>query len=665
MAQRGVALLALASLLGVEASQVSPVQKVVQVIDAMASKVQSDLEQTSRTFDLFAKYCDDDATAKDYAIKDSLERIEQVQAVVGQSTAKISSLESTIEDLSGNIAQQQQDMQDGGALREKEHQQFLVSEKTMLAMTGDLSAALKALRQGGVAALTQLTAEKKDNLNKVVASLSQVVESSFVTHADFQKVRAFLQERDDADASLTGAQPEKEDGDGTLAVLGHMEQRSMDTIADMRNKEKEAAHSFLMLKQGSEATIQSLNEEMKDATAEKQSASETLAGAHKDLSGEQKALEEDRNSLTDLKTECQDKATQFETDSKDAKAELGALGKAKAILTQKFSFLQVSSSTKTVSANEGDDSRAQALRQIEQLGRKFHSTVLVTLAYRASESPFGKVRSMVENMIAKLQEQAAEEATQKAFCDKEMSMSQKSKQDKGEKLRKTSARIDKADSAVAKLTEGVQVLSSEIADIDTATAEATAIRGREKVEFLKVQQDYSESEEACSAAIAALREYYEGASFIQESAGSSEAGGSSIIGLLEVAESDFAAMLADARSGEGSAVDDFKKTMQEQRVAKATKNAEVKGKRSQLANLKTSLANYNSDKDGVSTELDAVNAYSDKLKPQCETQTASYGEIKAKRDAEIDGLKDALSTLSGDGLALVQTGHYLRRTHHA
>ena len=46
--------------------------------------------------------------------------------------------------------------------------------------------------------------------------------------------------------------------------------------------------------------------------------------------------------------------------------------------------------------------------------------------------------------------------------------------------------------------------------------------------------------------------------------------------------------------------------------------------------------------------------YLDKLKPQCETQVPTYEERKARREKEIDGLKEALAVLEGDALALVQ-----------
>merc|ERR1719261_37697 len=96
--------------------------------------------------------------------------------------------------------------------------------------------------------------------------------------------------------------------------------------------------------------------------------------------------------------------------------------------------------------------------------------------------------------------------------------------------------------------------------------------------------------------------------------------------------------------------------MQDSKMLKATKEMEIKGKESEVKALKTTISDNSEDKAGVSEELDAVLAYLDKLKPQCETKEPSYAEIKAKREAEIEGLKDALQTLAGDAPSLLQTG---------
>jgi len=67
------------------------------------------------------------------------------------------------------------------------------------------------------------------------------------------------------------------------------------------------------------------------------------------------------------------------------------------------------------------------------------------------------------------------------------------------------------------------------------------------------------------------------------------------------------------------------------------------------------LSNYKEDKTSLTGELDAVLAYLDKLKPQCETKVMSYAERKAKREAEIEGLKEALQVLSETALLQVKS----------
>jgi len=269
---------------------------------------------------------------------------------------------------------------------------------------------------------------------------------------------------------------------------------------------------------------------------------------------------------------------------------------------------------------------------------------------------------MIEDMIAKLLQEAAEEATQKAFCDKEIGESKAQQADKEGKLGKINARLGEAESNSAALSEEIAKLSKEVAENDAAMSKSTAQRNEEKTVFVKIEKDLSESEEACAAAISVLREYYEGASFVQVSSktnakatGKTEDGGG-IISVLEVAESDFANSLAEVRSVETRAVDEFDKMMQDSKMLKVTKEMEVKGKESEVKSLKTTISDNSEDKAGISDELDAVLAYLDKLKPQCETKVPSYEEIKAKREAEIQGLKEGLDILSGSGVpAFVQT----------
>merc|ERR1719281_244360 len=655
-------------------TKISPVQKVVQMIDEMAGKVQKELDATTADFEEYAKFCDDQAVEKDYAIKDGKESMEELDATITDTSAGIESAAAKIEDLSTKISDTESELGTATALRKKENEEFVKKEKELLETTRELEGATTAIKKS--LSLVQLRGGKvgqseREALNALVAGLGQLVEASFVKTEQRKHIQSFLEERADAEESFE-ARARTLDSNAIVDTLTEMTDEAEESLTTTRKREQEAAQAFALLKQSLEGETKGMKEELGESTQFKASSAEKLAAAQGDLAITTKSFEEDTAYLKDLKKDCQTRAREFEVTVKDNKAELTALGKAKAILLKKFALVQTHTQVRALSKARAhdEDPKSRALRSIELLGRKFHSTALVALAYRASADPFVKVRSMIEDMIAKLLQEAAEEATQKAFCDEEIGKSKKSQAEKEASLAKTQARIDKAESSVAKLTELVATLSKEVADIDAAVADATAVRTKEKSAFALAEKDFSESEEACAAAISVLREYYEGASLMQvhsEAAAkvTTKGDGSGILGLLEVAESDFAKLLAEARATEEAAATEFSKMLEDNKLNKATKEMDIKGKQSELKSLKTSLADYGEDKEGVSSELSAVMSYLDKLKPQCETKVPSYEEIKAQREAEIQGLKEALDILAGDGIALVQTGRHLRRPRRA
>merc|ERR1719463_916233 len=121
-----------------------------------------------------------------------------------------------------------------------------------------------------------------------------------------------------------------------------------------------------------------------------------------------------------------------------------------------------------------------------------------------------------------------------------------------------------------------------------------------------VEKDLSESQEACAAATEVLREYYEGASLVQvgsktraKSEVDAEGDGSGILGVLEVAESDFAKGLAEARTVEQQAQSEYDTMMQDGKTLKMTKEMEIKGKQSELKSLTVSQTDLSSDKEGL------------------------------------------------------------------
>merc|ERR1719326_49422 len=165
-------------------------------------------------------------------------------------------------------------------------------------------------------------------------------------------------------------------------------------------------------------------------------------------------------------------------------------------------------------------------------------------------------------MIAKLLAEAADEATQKAFCDTEVGKTKKDEKVKTKKLDQVTGRLDKATSDRTALELQIQQLQAAISDIDQGQQVATKLRHAEHEEYLKASKDFQLSEEACATAAATLKAYYDqaksaAASFVQirsqshmrmKTGARQTVAGPQVVAFLEMAEEDFAKLLAEVES---------------------------------------------------------------------------------------------------------------------
>merc|ERR1719293_567930 len=133
--------------------------------------------------------------------------------------------------------------------------------------------------------------------------------------------------------------------------------------------------------------------------------------------------------------------------------------------------------------------------------------------------------------------------------------------------------------------------------------------------------------------------------------------GESIIGILEVVESDFAGNLAKVESEESDEVDDYEKTTQENKVTKTTKVQDVKYKTQEFVGLDKSVDEMSSDRESTSSELASVMEYYGQVKDRCIAKPETYEERQAKRQDEIKGLKEALNILDTETVFFQRKRH--------
>jgi chromosome segregation ATPase len=649
---------------GALAANVSPVQKVIQLLDELKGKVESDLAAEEKMMEEYTSWCDEEANEKEDAITSSKRTIGDLEATIEDAKATIQTLTSSIDELTGKISTSETELAKASDIREKEHEVVVASEKELVETVDSLDRALVVLKKNLGFMQTGRTAHL---LAAMASGLQKVVEASWVNEHQKAVLQSLLQTKEDDGDEDLDLQPQatvvayESQSSGILDTIADMQSKAEDSLSSTRKDEMEAAHAYALVKQGLEDEIKVAKKQLSEATLTRSTTEEELHTADASLSETEETLAADAKYLEELKQSCTMKATEWASRQKQAGEETAAIQKAKDILSEGVKvFLQTSSTTRLQSETEESlDARSQVVRILKKMARTTNSYAFAQLASRARSDPFGKIRGLVEEMIAKLTAEAAEEADQKSFCDEEMSESKAKQADLSGKLDKISARIAKAESGKAKLLEEIKTLETEISEMDAGQAEATKVRQEEHEEYLKASKDFKDSAAAVAKAIDVLSEYY-GSAFVQVRSKQPEFGGakgdvgSTIVSVLEVAESDFTSLLAESEADESSAQEAYDKLTSENAVTKATKTGDIKGKTSEVKQLEVALGNYKENHATTSDELDAVLAYLDKLKPQCETKVMSYAEKKAKREQEIAGLKEALTILSGEAFLQVK-----------
>jgi len=652
------------------ADAVSPVQKVVELLDDCKAKVAKDLAAEAAVMEEYTVFCDDELKAKGYAIETSTREIAELEATIADSTATIAAMADEVATLGTEAAAKNKELYDATEVKKAGTAEFEAAEAELVKSVDECSRAVTALEKGMALLQGGQRKEAKKHLKAVAAALTSIVGAISIDTESSRKLKSFLQQTntENENDDLTLKQPQakmvayESKSGGIIATVKEMGAKAEGELSDLRKKEMADSHEFKMLESSLNAEISHNMEKTSTATKTKASAEEALATAQGDLAETTKTKAADEDYSATLKTECETAASEWAERQASAKEEMAAIEKAKEILVSGVvAFVQSNSKLRLKSdddtdSDETDMTRVKLVQKIQSLGKEFHSFGLMQLASVAGSDPFVKIRGLIEDMIAKLLKEAQEEATQKAFCDEEMGKSTASKDEKTATIDKLQTRIDGASATIAELTEAIKTLEAEVAEIDKAQATATEIRTKENTDNTKAIADFSQSAEAVVKAMGVLKSFYGGAAaLIQTSSksgrpsfgGAKTDTGSSIISVLEVAESDFTRLLAETETAEDAAAAAYEKSTKENEVSKTTKLTDAKAKESEIKSLTVQLGHSKEDHASTSAELDAVLAYLDKLKPQCEEKVMSYAEKKAAREAEIAGLKEALEILEG------------------
>jgi hypothetical protein len=670
------------------AADTNPMAKVLELMDDCAAKVTKDGEAEAKAYKEFFEWCDDASKNTQFEIKTYTSDKEKLEATIGETTATIETATTKIEELAASIASDEKELAEATAIREKELAEFAKSEAELVDTVDTLERAVaileRELAKSGGAAFAQIDTS---NVQAITQALGAILDAASFASINKPKLMALVQAQSDDDDLELGAPAAKvyeSKAGGIVDVLADMKDKAEGELADLRKAEQNTAHNFNMLKQSLEDQIEADTKTMEDEKAKKAAAEEEKATAEGDLAITNKDLAAAKAELSQLSANCMTTAADHEASVAARAEELAVIAKAKKILeeTSKGAVQQSYDFLQTKMLTSSDLHKSEFVHLVKDLAKKEHSAALAQLAsrigavvkYGGGADVFAKIKGLVEDMIAKLEKEAEEDATEKAYCDEEMSKTEAKKAELEEDLAKLVAKLDEDAANSARLKQEVKETQEMLANLAKEQAEMDTIRSEEHADYLQASEDLKLGLSGVQKALDVLRDYYGGAALLQSDMSSvitqpkvpthSKSGGAggSIISILEVCESDFSENLAKEETQESDAVAEYEKTTQENKVSKTTGEQDVKYKTQEFKGLDKEITELTSDKDTVSTELNAVLEYYSQIKDRCIAKPESYEQRKARREAEIDGLKQALQVLEEETAFVQRKRRGLRGT---
>jgi len=625
----------------------APVAKVLSMISDLQATVIKEGEVAQKEYAEFSEWCEDRARNLGFEIKTGNAEADSLKASIAEETATIGALNAKSEELAATIATREADLKAATEIRAQENADFVAEDKELVETVDMLHRATGILEremQGGAASMLQAAG------NNLAQAFAVLVQAAAISSSDAAKLTAFVQasqkgsDEDEAPGAPDASVYESHSGD-IVQTLQDLADKAEGQLSTARNTETANLNNFQTLDQSLQDELRFANEDLAEAKAGIAASSERRATANGELGATEKDLAADVESKASLHHDCMTKASTFEAETRSRGEELKALAEAKGVIREATSLSQVSF-VQVAQSSSGED----VMRMVRDLARKDGSTALAQLASRMSVAmhsadPFGKIKGLIADMIEKLESEASADATHKAYCDKELSESNAKKTEKTNEITKLSTRIDRQTAQSAQLKEEVAALQGALAKLAKSQAEMDRIRQEEHNAFTASKAELDKALTGIKMALKILNEYYAKEGKAHTAAEGASAG---IIGLLEVCEADFSKNLAQITTDEDLAASEYDQVSKDNEIEKTAKTQDVRFKVKEFKRLDKFTGELTADRTGVQAELDAVNEYLSKMHSECDERVETYATRKARREAEITGLKQALTVLENE-----------------
>jgi len=644
------------------AADVTPIQKVLQMMEEMLAKGKAMKHEEEVEFAKFQEWCESVRSETKKSITTAADDIEQFEADIAKGKSDAAVLAEEVDALNKEVDTLEGEAKSATAQRNKEH---------------DLYAAQHLDFSESIDAIAKAIAVLKSRSADVPQALLQVRSSKLVSDKARSVLDSFLAVHENAESGAPEANAYESQSGGVIDMLEKLKMKFEDQRLLLEKEEMNAKASYEVLMQQLTDDIKADKKAVDTKTAAKAGRLEDAAQAKGDKTVTEKTKAEDEKTLSDTNAECEARSQEFESNQVVRKDEIDAISKAIEIISSDkvkgtgeerlpAALLQKPKS-KTVlaqlrsSTNVSPERRQKAVEYLQSKAAQLGSRYLSVVAAHTEADPFAKVKKMIKDLITKLMEEANSEADHHGYCQAELATNKQTRDIKSSEVEELSSQADQLTSTSEQLSTEITDLADALSEIKGKQSEATKMRSAEKASNAKAVAEAKEASSAVEQAIKVLKDFYEsqdGAALMQSEVSEDmkepykgmQAGSGGIIGMLEVILSDFARLDTETSEAEAQAQRAYDKFMDESAEDASVKETEKKHKENNRDRTDEKLRGTKKELEMTQEELDSAMDYYDKLKTQCVDTGLSYEERKKMREEELVSLQEALKILSGEDI---------------
>jgi len=647
-----------------------PVSKVITLLKDMMKQLEKEAQEDEEIYDKLACWCETNDKEKTKAIADAEAKIEDLTTKIEELTALSAQLNTEIKNLESEVAKNQEALDKATAIREKQLAEFNAEEKDSLEAISALKAAITVLSKHHGGAFLQ-------GAHSSMASVAMTLQRQMQQHAPLLKgiitpsqrkaVAAFIQAPQDYfDAKPTFKQSYAPQSGEIFGILRQMLETFEANLAQSQKEENENQKTYEELKAAKKAEIAAGQEQIDKKTAELADTDEKNAQAKEDIEDTKKSLAADEEFLMMLKEKCSMTDKEWEERQKTRQLEMEAVSKALAVLsgddahdlfTRTFNPALMQTEVAIASKK-----REQASNLLSRAAKRLNSPRLSALAYRVRLDAFTRVKKAIDDMIAQLLKEKADEIKHKDFCVDEFNTNQLQTEKKEREKSDLIAKIEDLEMTIKALTEAIAKLKDEIAEMQVQMKRAGEDREQENKEFQTTVADQRETQRLLKAALSILQDFYGKKAALlqgrkQEPAGpppppgfeayKKNAASGGVMDMIQQIISDAKAMESEAIRSEEDAQKAYEDFVKETNASIEAKSKEIVNKSEQKAKAETDLVETKEAKEAVMLELEQLSNYNAELHQSCDFVMKNFDLRQTARDEEVEALKQAKAILSG------------------